>query len=92
MAKKKSETKKESRSKYGKTKQDKVIEEIKKGKTQMAVSKKYKIPRSTVWSWCKKAGLVTPMKEIKKQAKTKQQKPKKKTTKKSPKKESPKKK
>jgi len=62
---KKSERKKKSRSKYDDDTQKKVIKDVKEGATQMSLSKKYKVPRSTVWSWCKKAGLVTPMKKKK---------------------------
>lgn len=49
----------------------KVLEEIKGGKSQMQVAKQRKIPRATVWAWCKKAGMVTPMKKKAKVVKVK---------------------
>lgn len=43
--------------KYKEERKQKVIEKVKKGIPYRKVAKQHNIPKSTVWAWCKKAGI-----------------------------------
>ena len=42
---------------YNQTRKEKVISKVRKGEPLRRVARVHRIPRSTVWNWCKKAGL-----------------------------------
>lgn len=71
--------------KYTEKKKQKALNEIKNGKSQMKVAGQLGVPRSTVWGWMKKAGMVKSQKAAKKSTakKTSTKKRTKKKTKKS---------
>lgn len=51
--------------KYTEKKKQKALNEIKNGKSQMKVAEQIGVPRSTVWGWMKKAGMVKSQKASK---------------------------
>jgi len=48
--------------KYTEKKKQKALNEIKNGKSQMKVAEQIGVPRSTVWGWMKKAGMIKSQK------------------------------
>jgi len=51
--------------KYTEKKKEKALNEIKNGKSQMKVAEQIGVPRSTVWGWMKKAGMIKSQKASK---------------------------
>lgn len=67
--------------KYNDKKREKALTEIKKGTSQLKVAKQLGIPRSTIWGWMNKEGLVKSKKakSVPNAKKTTTKKPKKST-------------